>query len=239
MPAPRLHFAVYGTSTAGTALAEPFAAAGHQVTRVSKLDEAMGANAVLLAVYESQLDGAVAQLAELLEAVSADRAGNRAKPGIVMHSCLGRGVQALDPVEVAGAEVVALAPVHAWQWVATALDYEGAAIATALADETQTRVVMVAEEDRGSVAASQVYAKLTQLVGSEALERLDGALGTNEHEDRPVPSDNELDAEEICDAFAHITDDAFARAFLSVAEIAAQITGDAGVAQWAMRKARR
>ena len=108
-----------------------------------------------------------------------------------------------------------------------------------LADETQTRLVMVAEDDRGDVAASQMYAKLAQLVRSEALERLDGALGVDDHADGPAASDCELDGEEIRDAYAHITDDAFANAFLSIVEIAAQSTGDTDVAQWAKRKARR
>lgn len=227
---PRLQIAVYGRSVAGHTLAGAFAAAGHCVTEAETLSEAARANAIVLAVSEAELDDTAEALAKELEG------GRRV---IVTHSCLGRGVQALDPVEVTGAVVVALSPITPWQWAVTTLDESDRAVAAMLAGEARMRLVDVTEKDRGQLAARCEFARLARVVSAHARALLDEYAGEEILEDRPEKPDAFFDAAAIRDAYAHVEDPRKALAFADTAYHAAEILGDNELKTWAARKAGR
>lgn len=146
-----MRIGVIGDSAPGKLFAERLSEAGH------KLGTAADAEALILAVEEDRLPGAIDEAAGIV------RSGT-----IVMHTCLTRGAQALDALETRGAIVAAVCPVDDEAWAVDALDELGETVATLLVFEARGKYMLLADADRpGFVAGLYKQEMLREILARE------------------------------------------------------------------------
>jgi predicted short-subunit dehydrogenase-like oxidoreductase (DUF2520 family) len=194
-----MRIAIVGAGTAGTAVAVRWIRAGHTVTAVAGrtatparaarwlagvpvvdvVDAAAGAELVVLAVPDDSLPSIVTLLADRLE------------PGAwVLHLSGARGLDVLEPLERAGAGVLALHPLQTFADVAGAIDaLSGAAIAVTarsdeafllgdrLAEDLGGRPFRLADEHRALYHSAAVFASNYLVAVSGAAVELFEAAG--------------------------------------------------------------
>jgi predicted short-subunit dehydrogenase-like oxidoreductase (DUF2520 family) len=194
-----MRIAIVGAGTAGTAVAVRWVRAGHTVTAVAGrtatparaarwlpglpvvdvVDAPAGAELVVVAVPDDALPSVATVLADRLE------------PGAwVLHLSGARGLDVLDPLERAGAGVLALHPLQTFADVAGAIDAlsgaaiavtargnEGFALGDRLAEDLGGRPFRLADEHRALYHAAAVFASNYLVAVSGAAVELFEAAG--------------------------------------------------------------
>lgn len=223
MPAPRMRVAVFGDSAAGRALAEAMARAGHSVEPLRELECARDYDALVLAVGETRLPAAVAQLAPHV-------ADNQ----ICIHTCLSKGVQVMDELEIAGAVVIAAAPVSSTRWAVTALDELGETIAALIVSEIGAVAVAKTDAERGPLAARVEYARMLSRLADAAAADVQRHMDSETQVEQMAP---DLDA--AVAGLGHIEDPGLRRAYLEAARRVGEVDEVDELEMWAMQEESR
>ncbi|WP_459589227.1 Rossmann-fold NAD(P)-binding domain-containing protein [Corynebacterium camporealensis] len=216
MQAPRMRVALFGASLAGRRLADGLEAAGHSVSLLQDPANIAEADLLILGVEEDALQRAIDVVEEHM------RDGL-----IVMHTCLSRGVQDLDPLETRGCVVAALAPIQQGRWALTALDELGETIAGLLTAEMHAVTIALKEDERGLYAARLYYAQvLARLSGKAHLE-----LDLVDDPDMPA-----IDEAAVRAAYRYITEPGLRRAYVESVRRLGEVEDRHALEMWAFQE---
>ncbi len=213
---------LFGNSPAGHELAAGMQAAGHTVVPVVVLADAASCEALILAVDEARLPGAVELLAPTV------------RPGqIVIHTCLSLGVQVLDDLETRGAVVIAASPVSVQRWAVTTLDELGETIAGLILGEMGATGVAKTDAERGVLAARLAYAQMLTSLAESA--RHDVRLLMDEETD--VGADADVHA--VIAGYAHVDEPGLRRAYVEAARRYGEVEEREDMEMWALQEETR
>ncbi|MGP5496783.1 6PGD fold domain-containing protein [Corynebacterium flavescens] len=215
MQAPRMRVAHLGDSSAGRELVEGMMGAGHDVVKLEDPGDLREFQALVVGVGDARLETTV----EMLESFVFDGL-------IVIHTCLSRGVQVLDPLEAHGVVAVAAAPFAQKGWAISALDELGETIASLIVGEMGATTVDYRDTERPGLAARVYYARM--------LRRL--ARHADLFEDEPPQLLGNVDSEEIIAAFYAIEEPGLRRSYLESARRLGEVELREELELWALQE---
>ena len=227
MQPPRMRVALIGHSAAGSRLADGMQQAGHDVETLADLGAAGEYAAVILAVPEKSLDRMVEHMAPTV--VSGQ---------IYIHTCLSRGVQALDEVETRGAVVVAAAPVDDKTWVVSTLDELGETIGGLIVGEMGASAIALSDAERGELAAQLEYVTMLNHARTAAFDALVSRLGVEDRESLTLPQ-LPVDTDDVVAAFGHISDPGLRRSYVDIARRVGEVEDNEMLEMWALQEENR
>lgn len=223
-----MRVALLGLTPGGMGLAQLMECAGHTVEELEDPQQLDGYQALILGVGEQQLERSISAVEPHVH----DRL-------IVIHTCLSRGVQVLDPLETRGCVVIAAAPTGfapngAETWLVSTLDELGETIAELILGENQATAVMLADAARPAHAARIYYAAMLLRLSVIAVRE------TGLDEDPAVPFPHLWgDSADIIAAFRGIEEPGLRRAYRDVARRVGEVFQMHDLELWALQEENR
>ncbi|QGU08317.1 Rossmann-like domain protein [Corynebacterium occultum] len=229
MRGPRLKVGVLEDEHDEIDLGLMLASAGHDVSWIHHTEEARDFQLVVLSVIEEDLPDLVEELA----------AGAR-RGQIYLHTCLGHGVQVLDPLEPSGALVVAAHPLSDKLWAVGSLDELGETVVELLIGELGGEALNIPETQRSRLAAGMSYVGFLETIRNDAFILLSEALG---NEEKALGITGELGQGRILHGvgsvereLAAIADPGRARTYRDLTRRTAEISGVQDIELWAIQE---
>lgn len=210
-----MRVAYLGDTSAGRDLVEGMKLAGHAVDKLEDPSQLRQYQALVIAVGDARLEDTV----EMLESFVFEGL-------IVIHTCLSRGVQVLDPLESHGVVAVAAAPFAEKRWAVTALDELGETIASLVVGEMGGSAVAYGDAERPGLAARVYYARM--------LRRL--ARHADIFEEEPPQLLGNVDNSEIIAAFRAVDEPGLRRSYLESARRLGEVEHREELEMWALQE---
>ncbi len=195
-------------------------AVGHNVELHGTPDTAGNFEALILSVEEAALPRLVAALTPDVY-----------RGQIIVHTCLGAGVQALDELETRGAVVIAAAPLSPEYWAVTTADELGETIASLLLAEVGANALPIPESERGALSARVAHVQMLWTLTEDAMFKLEQSLGGV-----PLQEPGHPAARQVMASFEEIEDPGLRRTYVDCARRLGEVEHDEELELWALQK---
>lgn len=214
---------LFGNSHDGFTLAQKMDSAGHEVGVIQDIATAGDYEALIVGVDITQLPRAVEALSQYTR-----------KGQIVIHTCLGTGVQVLDDIETTGAVVVSMAPVHEDRWAVTTADELGETIASLILGEAGIIGVAKTDPERRVLASRVLQARMLHTLADNADLEVCQLMGED-----TVATTGKVEVEALLDALPAIEEPGMRRSFIETARRFGEVTHRTDIELWALQEDNR
>lgn len=230
MRAPRLNIGVLADGENRVDLYRELAAAEHTVDTVMTPENIRDFELVIIAVEDNRLPDTIARLA-----------GHARRGQMFLHTSLMHGIQVMDPLETAGAIVMAAHPLGEDRWVAASTDELGETIVGLLVGELGGAVIQIDDSQRRQLSAAVTYAGYLRTLTQDAVRFLDTFVADPDASEQIVRGAAErFTAEPKLDSLmvqhGSIEDPGRQRLFRDLARRAAEISRAQDIELWAIQK---